>query len=409
MKVLWIGDAAVSTGFARCTHAACDALHAAGHEVNVLGINYYGDPHSFPYPIHPCVQPLDGGRDGFGVLRLQRLLARLEPDVVVILNDPWNVAPYFESMDELFLQMPGRKRPKVVGWLAVDGINQDGEPLNRLDLAVTWTAWALGELQKGGFRGAGSVVPLGVDTVRFRPLDKKAARAQLLPGLPEDAFLVGVVGRNQMRKRLDLTLEYFAEWIRGANEEIRRRAGLFMHVAPTGENGVDLRRLAKHFGLGGRVRLFEPPIGTGAPDDLMPLIYNCFDVYLTTTQGEGWGLPALEAMACGVPVVAPDWSGLGGWAWPAARLVDCAGTAPTAPVGAGAGCYILGGIPDRAETIRALDDLFEDDEERARLAERGLELASEHTWDSVAERFAAELEAVVAAAPAEVAAGEGAP
>lgn len=388
MRVLWVGDAVVSSGFARCSHAACDALHAAGHEVHVLGLNYFGDPHPYPYPVYPCRQPLDGGHDGFGVTRLPRLVARLRPDVVVLLNDPWNVPAYLDHLDQLPEDVP---RPPVAGWLAVDGRNQHASPLNRLAHVAVWTQFAADELRRGGYQGASTIIPLGVDHRVFRPLDRATARRRAMPpALPESAYIVGVVGRNQPRKRLDLTLDYFAAWLR---EHSPDNAYLYLHVAPTGDAGADIRSLVRYHCLKGRVILHEPHIGHGVTSADLAATYSALDVYLTTTQGEGWGLPALEAMACGVPVIAPDWSALGDWAAGAARLVPCDSTALTAPMNSLA--YTIGGIPSRTGTVRALQDLYASPDLRADHASRGLALAAGLTWHDTGRMVCEMLEQVI--------------
>lgn len=386
MKVLWVGDADVSSGFARCTHAACDALHAAGHEVHVLGLNYWGDPHDHPYKIWPCHQPLDGGNDAWGCDRLPRMIARLRPDVVVILQDPWNISGYLREFARQ--QLPAELTPPVVGWLAVDATNQRGKPLNDLSHVVVWTDFAAEELKRGGYTGAISVVPLGVDSAVFRPGDRAAARARVMPeGYPEDIFLVGAVGRNQYRKRLDLTIEYFAEWV---HREHIDNAHLYLHVGPTGERGVDIASLVRYHGLQGRVVLATPEIGHGVRSQDLALVYNALDVYVTTTQGEGWGLPTLEAMACGVPCIVPDWSGLGSWVRDAAAKVPCTATALNAPMNGFA--YTVGGIADRAQFCRELDSMYRSEVHREALRRRGLKLAAGLTWDRTGEHMVAVLE-----------------
>lgn len=403
MKVLWCGDAVASTGFARCTHAACDALAAAGHEVHVLGINYYGDPHEHPYRIWPCYQPLDGGHDPFGATRLPLLVYRLKPDVVVLLNDPWNVPEYLRRLKAVEGEDGGEAPadyviPPVVGWLAVDAMNQHAKPLDALSAVAVWTRWAGEELQRGGYGGEPVVIPLGVDGELFRPRPREEAREAVFGRLgalkpPPGAFVVGVVGRNQPRKRLDLTIKYFAEWIRSRGVE---DAYLYLHVAPTGDRGVDIRSLIRHFGIpSGRVILAEPPIGTGMAPEAMPEVYGAMDVYFTTTQGEGWGLPALEAMACGVPVIAPDWSGLGDWARGAAVLVPCLQTAPSAPLNGHA--HTVGGVPDEATTVEALDAMYRSEVHRREHSRRGLRLAAGLTWGRTGAAVVRLLEDVVRA------------
>lgn len=393
MRVIFVGDACVSTGFARCTHAACDAIHAAGHEVFVLGMNYHGDPHGHPYPVFPCVQPHDGGRDYFGVTRLPVLIERLRPDVVVLLNDPWNVAPYLDAYEGFLKErerqgMPTAPRPKFVAWLAVDAENQDGKPLNRLDHVAVWTAWAGNQLAKGGYGRGWYTIPLGVDST-WRPAnseERSAARRAVLPArLADGAFVVGVIGRNQPRKRLDLALRYFADW--------KSDAYLLLHVAPTGESGTHITSLVHYYGLDGRVLLSRPHIGHGHSQVELQQVYWALDVYWSTSQGEGWGLPALEAMASGVPCVLPDFAAFGDWARGAAALVPCSARALNAPLNSMA--YTLGGYPDGPDSVHALEMLRSSQIHRAELRRRGLERALRFSWEKAGSEFVQMLEQVV--------------
>lgn len=393
--VLWVGDATVATGFARCTHNACDALHAAGWEVHVLGLHHYGDPHPYPYQIWPPRQPWDGGRDIYGVSRLPLLIERQAPDVVVLLADPWNLPAYLESIDgfesERMKQGLFFQRPKIVGWVAVDAKNQKGEQVQNLDRVITWTRFAAEELKSGGYDGEPSIVPLGVDPEAFRPMDKAAARQAVLgDAVPPDGFVVGVVGRDQPRKRMDLTLEYFAEWIKLHQVE---DAYLLLHVSPTGEASCDLRSLVRYHGLGGRVILSEPHVGRGHTEQGLLNTYNAMDVYMTTTQGEGFGLPALEAMACGVPCIVPRWSALSDWPGDAAVQVPCSSTALNSPMNQEP--YTIGGIADRKAFVQELDSMYRSEIHRKAHRERGLRLAQKLTWQSSGELMVRELTDVI--------------
>ena len=398
MRLIFVGDSpTVDTGFARCSRAVCAELHHAGHEVHVLGINESGDPHDYPFPIYPARSLRDGSRSAFGVDRLPILSARLKPDAIVLLNDPWNVPAYLDAFEQMEIE-----RPPTVAWLAVDSKNHpNSAELNGLAHVVTWTQFAIDELRAGGYDGPSSIVPLGVDSALFRPLDRESARQML--GVPAGSFVVGVVGRNQPRKRLDLTIGYFAEWI--TRHEIED-AYLFLKVAPTGETGCDIRSVAAYYGpaLEGKIRVSEQRAGVGLPDDVMPSIYNAMDVYLTTSQGEGWGLPCMEAMACGVPAIVPDWSALGEWTEDAAVKVPCTSTALTAPLNHFP--YTIGGVPDREATIAALQALYESVELRAEHSARGLALTArpEYQWANVGAAFRETLKAALARPAAEVAA-----
>lgn len=212
---------------------------------------------------------------------------------------------------------------------------------------MTWTKFASDELVTGGYSGhAPDIVPLGVDHTLFYPRDRAESRRAVLSrykDLTDLTFVVGVVGRNQMRKRIDLALSYFADWIHSTKPDID--ALLYLHVAPTGESACDIRSLVNHYGLKGRVIVAIPHIGIGIEEHLMPVVYSSFDCYLSTCQGEGWGLPALEAMACGVPCIPPRLVGirlLG--ARSPAYLTPCTSTALNAPLG--------GTVPTPSEASR---------------------------------------------------------
>jgi glycosyltransferase involved in cell wall biosynthesis len=102
------------------------------------------------------------------------------------------------------------------------------------------------------------------------------------------------------------------------------------------------------------------------PDELLPAIYSAAEVLAFPSLYEGFGLPILEAMACGTPVVASRASCLPEVAEGAALLVD-----PTSVEG----------------LASALELLLLDSDLRTRLIERGLQRASEYTWQRAAEQL----------------------
>ena len=386
--ILWVGDAVVSTGFSRCTHAVCDHLHSLGWDVHVLGINYHGDPHKYPYNIYPCYQPTDGGHDHFGVSRLPRMIDRIKPDIVVILQDPWNIDGYFQELEawEWSKSSAGLEvlsRPEIVSWLAVDSKNQHAQRLNKLDHVIVWTQFAAEEIKLGGYEKGISIVPLGVDTDIFRPIPKPEARERTCAGVVKDTdFVVGFVGRNQVRKRLDLLIQYYAEWKQKYNIT---DSWLYLHVAPTGDRGYDLRSLIRYYGLTGAVLMNEPSVGHGEPELLMPYVYSAFDVFMSTSQAEGWNLPALEATACGTPCILADWAGHD-WAREGALLIPCTSTAMTAPQNSR--LHTIGGIMDKKIAIETLHYIYTTRDTTVNVNNDScFTLTSKLTWKSTAQQF----------------------
>lgn len=143
-------------------------------------------------------------------------------------------------------------------------------------------------------------VPCGVDVAALRPGDRRQARERL--GLPADAFIVLQLGRLVPRKGIDNVLRALA---RLPDAEGLAPARLVVvgggsaepdeHVTP--EIG-QLRRLAAELGVGERVQF----AGRAAREQLRDW-YVAADVFVTTPWYEPFGIAALEAMACGTPVI----------------------------------------------------------------------------------------------------------
>lgn len=385
-KLLWVGDAVVGTGFARATHNTLEVLRETW-DVCVLGINFNGDPdHGYPYPIYPA-----GYRgDGIGGSRLGDICSRFEPDLIVLQNDVWHIPHYMKCLRTAEISTP------VVAALAVDGKNCQGHKLQGISLAIFWTKFAEREAFLGGYLGPSAVVPLGVDLEIYklsrlehitpirehsRTLFKKLPDTKIdIDGFCK-GFVVMNVNRNQQRKRLDLTVEYFCEWVREKNIS---DAYLMIQAAPTGEQEYDVEQLMDYYGLGDRLFLIYPELGRGISEYDLAWTYRCANVGLTTTQGEGFGLTTFEMMALGIPVIVPAWSALDELCEDAAIKIPCTSTATTQ-----GGINVIGGIADKRLAIDALDRLYRDPSLRDEHARRGWELVRQdrYRWRSVGEAF----------------------
>lgn len=379
LKVLWIGDAVAQTGFARVTHGVCDRMHASGSvDVNVLGVNYRGDPHRWPYKIFPAVI----GGDPWGVGRVQPLVGALQPDVIVIVNDPWIIPHYLEELRESFPNVP------VVAYMPVDAPNQSdrvGKQLGALSRAITYTLFGRKELVLAGYTGRCDVIPHGVDLSLYQPVSKREALEALTfsKKLPAETFIVSNVNRNQPRKRLDLTIQYWTQWWVNAGQP--KNAYLYLHTG-NNDTGWNVLQLAKYYGIDDRLIITNPKMSVehALAEDMMKYVYCCADVNLTTTVGEGWGLTQHESMACGIPQIMPRYSGLGEWAKDAARFVKCT-TFQATP----SNINTVGGIPDATETVAALQEMYASPELRAEYGAKALARATEDrfNWSNIAELF----------------------
>ncbi|MGK5676521.1 D-inositol-3-phosphate glycosyltransferase [Micromonospora sp. URMC 106] len=153
-----------------------------------------------------------------------------------------------------------------------------------------------------------TVVEPGVDLDRFRPAPESrryAARRRL--GLPASGYVVAFVGRIQPLKAPDVLVRAVAA-LRERDPALAEEVTVVICGGPSG-SGLDrptaLIELAASLGVADRVRFLPPQTG----DDL-PALYRAADLVAVPSYNESFGLVALEAQACGTPVVAAAVGGL---------------------------------------------------------------------------------------------------
>jgi glycosyltransferase involved in cell wall biosynthesis len=140
-----------------------------------------------------------------------------------------------------------------------------------------------------------TVVPLGVDDVFSADPQPAADRhaGQLLPWLPGEVEEILHVGSTVARKRIDVLLRVCAS--------LRARFPRLRLVRVGDPLTADQQRLCEALGLGDRV------VSLGTVDEpTLAALYRRAAVVLQPSEREGFGLPVIEAMACGTPVVASD-------------------------------------------------------------------------------------------------------
>lgn len=376
-KLLLVGDVAAPTGFARVNEHLLRGLRDTW-DIHVLGINYTGDstPLQREYHMYPASMR---GSDMLGIERIRACVEWVKPDLIVLHQDAWNVGAYLTHLEELDL-------PPILGYCPPDAPNQHyGNRLNALTHLLCPTQFGVDELVKGGYTGTAEVLPYGVDQALYRPMDFYAARDAL--GLPADAFILGRADRNAPRKRHDLMLSIFAEWVRTRG---RDDAFLHLHCAPR-DQGWDLPQLVHALGLQKRVFFTADDLHPAKLSDeaLLPHIYSAWDVHWSTTLGEGFGLTALESAACGTPQLLPDYSAYGEWMKDAAYLVPC--TSVQVHTG---GINSIGGVVDRAASLAALDVLWGEDREGWQDKALDLGQSPRYSWSTIVPQFAAIVERV---------------
>ncbi|MBB4686632.1 D-inositol-3-phosphate glycosyltransferase [Amycolatopsis jiangsuensis] len=148
-------------------------------------------------------------------------------------------------------------------------------------------------------------VPPGVDLDRFTPGSKPEARRAL--DLPSDAVVLAFAGRIQPLKAPDVLLHAAAELLR-RHPELARRLVVLIVGGPSGTGLAQpqaLREMAATLGISEQVRFLPPQ-----PGPKLRTVFRAADVVAVPSYNESFGLVALEAQACGTPVVAAEVGGL---------------------------------------------------------------------------------------------------
>ncbi len=196
--------------------------------------------------------------------------------------------------DQIYLGHRGFK----IGFtmLEVDGLpNSWVDVLNAVDEVFVPSDFNRETFSNSGVKTPIQVMPLGVDQTRFNPS---------LDGDPiPDVFMFLSVFEWGERKAPELLLQAF-------NREFKRKEDVVLFIKTMNHDpSVDIAHQVRALRLdsgGGRICF---SVNERIPDDQRGRLYRSADCFVLPTRGEGWGMPILEAMACGLPVIATKWSG----------------------------------------------------------------------------------------------------
>lgn len=438
-KILYWSDWGASTGFATVGHEIIPRLQNMGFDCVILGINYKGIPPSnyFGLPVYPCLDP----RYPHGENQIMPIIQNERPDILITLND-FDVFIKNQFAHDAYI-----KYCKGLPWLAyfpIDGEPLAAEMQKFLKIPTQLVCYS--EYAKNVIHDYVDpsldieIIHHGVDTEMFKPLPP-SERSEIKKSLGLGTnFVIGRVDRNQPRKNPGAGFEIFSYLVNGANicecgqifssrmikcplcgsrmimDQIEGRPAKFWaHMMPQDVFG-DLSMLTyllncrEHVIFPGdkicsNCQLIYPveqsvcsfcgeqevsrfvkgfnALGEGWPRQMLAKLVGCFDVRLSTTYGEGWGLNDVEALACGVPVISTD------CAASTELLKDHGGIMIEAenfvfmPNESG----LLRPHISRKKALFELIKLYEDQELRQRLGRKGREFAETMDWNKSAEQF----------------------
>jgi len=318
MRILWSSNAIwAKTGYGNQTALIIPRLFALGHQVGLFAwwglqggalnsaLEHNGKTYDLP------MYPMSADKYGNDVVAAHATKA-FSADIIITLIDAWVLDAAKHS-------------PAGVRWCPYFPI--DMHPIPPPVLARVKDSFQPIVYSRFGERMAREAgldpryVPHMIDTSAFAPGDRIAARDAL--GWPKDAFIVGMVAANKgfpSRKSLPEQIRAFAK-VAAKHPDMR----LYLHTARGGEHeygDLNLPELCALEGISDKV-LFPDSYALfmGYPDDYMVNVYRGLDVLSSVSMGEGFGIPIVEAQACGCPVIVGDWTSMselcfGGWKVP---------------------------------------------------------------------------------------------
>jgi len=253
----------------------------------------------------------------YGSLEINNIVKDFKPDVIFSINDTWG--------SQFVVEMPFFNKIPTVCWNTFDSLPllpDTIEKAPKIEHYWTWSDFARKELHQHNFNHVKNQYPL-VNTNNFYKLpDSKIAEIKARFGIPQDAFIIGFVFRNQLRKLINTQIEAYALF-KKHNPEIKNT---FLYTHTHYGEGWDIHRLCQQYGVDPREILctyvcketrqyfiapfhgqdIENPItkrktlitanvGLGISDEQLNEIYNIFSLYSHPATSGACELPCVEA------------------------------------------------------------------------------------------------------------------
>tara|TARA_Y100000004_G_scaffold129879_1_gene146477 strand:- start:2940 stop:4586 length:1647 start_codon:yes stop_codon:yes gene_type:complete len=346
-RILFCSEATfLNTGYATYTREILKYLHSTGkYEIAELGA--YGtdkDPRaaSIPWKFYG-VMPDESDKQNmdkynsspimqFGEFKFESVCLDFMPDIVCDIRDFWMVefierSPY-RHLFKWCLMPTVDASPQARQWLAT---------YQSADACLTYSDWSGEVLKKQSgnkINYIGTAPPSAHQA--YRPIeDKEGLRKKY--GIPVDAKVIGTVMRNQRRKLYPDLFAAFRKMLDSVKDP--HNYFLYCHTSYP-DMGWNIPELLNEYGLSSHVFMTyicpqtrqpfasmfrgavrqSPFTGTlsatvssvknGATYEQLSEIINLFDLYVQYANSEGFGLPQVEAAACGVPVMSTDYSAM---------------------------------------------------------------------------------------------------
>jgi len=379
-KILWLTDSVMTvTGYATISTNILNGLTDCGHECYAQCHNYVGQT------IPPGLKFEDGRELKFTVLGTGKApysqdlliprIREIKPDIFGVLLDTFMLHPWILNMD--------LAPAKTLFYFPSDG--GGGLPLSCENILKKFHVPVC--MSKFGQKQCLDVhnlkteyIPHAIDVKNYFPLpDKERKELKAKWGI-QDKFVVGSVFRNQGRKMADRMIKAFAMFAKDHPDAV-----LFMHSDPfDSAASFDINSLIARYGIQNRCIFTGMNFFRGFTYKQMNEVYNVMDVFFLSTSGEGFGVPTIEAAACGIPSIVTDYT-------TTKELITDDGKCGLAvPIsGTITGSWnVERGIMDENKAAEALTMMYDNPKMREEMGKIGVEKTNRlYNWDIVIKQW----------------------
>jgi glycosyltransferase involved in cell wall biosynthesis len=280
------------SGYGRQCQLLAGLLRHLGHEVIISAISGLdGAPIEWD-----GLAVLPHGRAGFGVDVLVGHASVMQPDLIITLMDFYRLWPIAEQLREY----------NVAAWLPVDTTElsrPDRETLTRSGARpIAMSLHGQEALKRAGWLDAPYLPHMHTITAEeYAALAEQRADLRKRHDLA-DKFVIGICAANNdhLRKAFPEQLEAFRRFSKDMTQ-----ARMLIHTVTPSPGGLDLQELRSDLGLDELVKFTQPyiQVAGSADEDFMRAWFTSLDVLSSCSYGEGFGVPMLEAQACGTPAI----------------------------------------------------------------------------------------------------------
>lgn len=339
MKVVFCSDhPSLKTAYGKCSRYAIEALVKCIGPSNLVVVGRTPNKYSIEYETDcRIVSCLNEEKDEYAQITLPRIINEFKPDIVITLGDFW--------MSDWVAKLPNKSKFKWMSWLPIDGAPIPAswiDTLKTVDMIACVTEWSKEVVYRKSPELLDTLFVLrhGVDNKIFYPVTSIEEKMEIKDklGFKKEVPIIGCVARNCQRKNLPVLLaafkKYLSSYVICNNRECpptyhdepkcghcggdvvwhkppKDLTALYLHTEQNSKFGWDLDEMTYEMGLN-QITTFPDSMteaGMGDTEERLAMLYRAMDLFVMPTTAEGFCLPILEAMACGIPVIATDYSG----------------------------------------------------------------------------------------------------